>query len=186
MNEEIIIAGFGGQGVLSMGMTLAYSGMVEGKEVVWMPSYGPEMRGGTANCTVIVSDNKVSSPIINDYDAAIILNQPSMDKFESAVKPGGVLLYEANNIINPPTRTDISVFEIPANMEAVNLQNKKTMNMIMLGSYLGVKPIIPIDSILKALTQVLPERHHHLIPLNEKALRRGMELSKLPTEKEEA
>ena len=185
MNEEIIIAGFGGQGVLSMGMTLAYSGMVEGKEVVWMPSYGPEMRGGTANCTVIVSDNKVSSPIINDYDAAIILNQPSMDKFESAVKPGGVLLYEANNIINPPTRTDISVFEIPANMEAVNLQNKKTMNMIMLGSYLGVKPIIPIDSILKALTQVLPERHHHLIPLNEKALRRGMELSKLPTEKEE-
>ena len=186
MNEEIIIAGFGGQGVLSMGMTLAYSGMVEGKEVVWMPSYGPEMRGGTANCTVIVSDNKVSSPIINDYDAAIILNQPSMDKFESAVKPGGVLLYEANNIINPPTRTDISVFEIPANMEAVNLQNKKTMNMIMSGSYLGVKPIIPIDSILKALTQVLPERHHHLIPLNEKALRRGMELSKLPTEKEEA
>ena len=177
MNEEIIIAGFGGQGVLSMGMTLAYSGMVEDKEVVWMPSYGPEMRGGTANCTVVVSDNKISSPIINHYDTAIILNQPSMDKFESAVKPGGILLYEANNILNPPTRKDIQVCEIPANLEAVKLKNKKTMNMVMLGAFLGVKPIIPVESVLKALMKVLPERHHHLIPLNEQALKRGMDLS---------
>ena len=125
MNEEIIIAGFGGQGVLSMGMTLAYSGMVEGKEVVWMPSYGPEMRGGTANCTVIVSDNKVSSPIINDYDAAIILNQPSMDKFESAVKPGGVLLYEANNIIS--TIDIANIQDMPRQSDYDDIVTSKTL-----------------------------------------------------------
>lgn len=107
MTEEIIIAGFGGQGVLSMGMTLAYAGMVEEKEVVWMPSYGPEMRGGTANCTVVISDKKVSSPIINKFDTVVVLNQPSLDKFESAVKPGGRLLFETNNIITPPAREDI-------------------------------------------------------------------------------
>ncbi len=180
MNEELVIAGFGGQGVLSMGMTLAYAGMVEEKEVVWMPSYGPEMRGGTANCTVVLSDSKISSPIISSFDSAIILNQPSMDKFESAVKPGGVLLYESNNIINPPTREDISLYSVPANVEAVKLHNTKTMNMVMLGAFLGVRPVIPIESILVALEKVLPERHHHLIPLNEKALRRGMELIHQP------
>ncbi len=184
MNEEIIIAGFGGQGVLSMGMTLAYSGMVENKEVVWMPSYGPEMRGGTANCTVILSDKKVSSPIINQFDTAIILNQPSMDKFESAVKPGGVLMYETNNIINQPTRTDISIFSIPANMESVKLQNKKIMNMVMLGAFLSARPVIPLKSIIEALKKVLPERHHHLIPLNEQALIRGMELHKVAANSE--
>ena len=176
MNEEIIIAGFGGQGVLSMGMTLAYAGMVDDKEVVWMPSYGPEMRGGTANCTVVLSDQNISSPIINQFDTAIILNQPSMDKFESTVKPGGILLFETNNIINPPTRTDITVLSIPANVEAIKLNNSKTMNMVMLGVYLDAKPVIPISSILKALKKVLPERHHHLIPLNERALQRGIAL----------
>ena len=100
MTEEILIAGFGGQGVLSMGMTLAYAGMVEEKQVVWMPSYGPEMRGGTANCTVVISDEKVSSPIINSFDSVIILNQPSMDKFEESAKKGGRIIYEANNIKN--------------------------------------------------------------------------------------
>ena len=176
MNEEIIIAGFGGQGVLSMGMTLAYAGMVEDKEVIWMPSYGPEMRGGTANCIVVVSDDKVSSPIINKFDTTIILNQPSMDKFESAVKPGGSIVYEANNVMNPPTRDDAKVFKIPAAEEAKKLNNPRTMNMIILGAFLAVKPIIEISSILEALKKVLPKRHHHLIPLNEKALRLGMEL----------
>ena len=103
MKEEIIIAGFGGQGVLSMGKILAYSGLMEGKEVTWMPAYGPEQRGGTANVTVIVSDEKISSPILSKYDAAIILNQPSLEKFESKVKPGGVLIYDGYGIINPPT-----------------------------------------------------------------------------------
>ncbi|MFC1549740.1 2-oxoacid:acceptor oxidoreductase family protein [Candidatus Neomarinimicrobiota bacterium] len=176
MNEEIIFAGFGGQGVLSMGMALAYAGMVEDKQVAWIPSYGPEMRGGTANCTVIVSDDQVSSPIISRYDAAIVLNQPSLEKFEPAVKPSGFLLYEANNIIDPPTRKDISIYKIPAAIEADAIGNKKTMNMILLGSYLAIKPIIKIESILEALTKVLPERHHRLIPINETALRRGIEL----------
>ncbi len=177
MTEELIIAGFGGQGVLSMGMTLAYAGMIEDNQIVWMPSYGPEMRGGTANCVVVISDDKISSPIINTFDTAIILNQPSMDKFESGVKPGGNLLYEANNIINPPTREDISIYDIPANLEALKLNNAKTMNMIMLGAFLALRPVVTIESILEALKKVLPERHHHLIPVNEQALRRGMELT---------
>ena len=101
MKEEIIIAGFGGQGVLSMGKILAYSGLMEGKEVSWMPAYGPEQRGGTANVTVIVSDDKISSPILSKYDTAIILNQPSLEKFESRVKPGGILIYDGYGIINP-------------------------------------------------------------------------------------
>ena len=114
MKEEIIIAGFGGQGVLSMGKILAYSGLMEGKEVTWMPAYGPEQRGGTANVTVIVSNEKISSPILSKYDAAIILNQPSLEKFESKVKPGGILIYDGYGIINPPTRKDIHIYRIDA------------------------------------------------------------------------
>jgi 2-oxoglutarate ferredoxin oxidoreductase subunit gamma len=112
MKEEIIISGFGGQGVLSMGKILAYSGLMEDKEVTWMPAYGPEQRGGTANVTVIISDDKISSPILSKYDAAIILNQPSLDKFECKLKPGGILIYDSYGIINPPTRKDIKVYRI--------------------------------------------------------------------------
>ena len=104
MKQEIIIAGFGGQGVLSMGKILAYSGLMEGKEVSWMPSYGPEQRGGTANVTVILSDDRISSPVLNEYDIAIILNQPSMDKFENKVKKGGIIIYDASW----PTRSAIA------------------------------------------------------------------------------
>ena len=114
MTHEILAAGFGGQGVLSMGMTLAYAGMVEGKEISWMPSYGPEMRGGTANCIVIVSDSKISSPIVTTFDTVAAFNQPSVDKFEKAVRPGGLLLYDATSIIAPPTREDIQAAAIPA------------------------------------------------------------------------
>src|SRR5512136_765424 len=114
MNEEIIIAGFGGQGVLSMGKILAYSGIMQNMEVSWMPSYGPEMRGGTANVTVILSDERVSSPVLNTYDSAIILNQQSMDKFEEKVKPGGLLLYDTNGITRHPSRKDIRVCVVEA------------------------------------------------------------------------
>jgi 2-oxoglutarate ferredoxin oxidoreductase subunit gamma len=176
MNEELIIAGFGGQGVLSMGMTLAYAGMVEDKQVAWIPSYGPEMRGGTANCTVIVSDINVSSPIISSYDTAIVLNQPSLEKFESKVKPGGILIYESNNITTPPTRKDIDIYAIPAAIEADKLGNKKTMNMIILGAFLAKRPFVSVKSIMKGLSKVLPERNHHLLPVNEKALKHGMKL----------
>ena len=127
MTHEMLIAGFGGQGVLSMGMTLAYAGMIEGKEITWMPSYGPEMRGGTANCIVIVSDQRINSPIVTTFDTVIALNQPSLDKFEQAVKPGGLLLYDSTSTITPPTRTDIQVLGIPAGDEAVKLQNTKVL-----------------------------------------------------------
>jgi 2-oxoglutarate ferredoxin oxidoreductase subunit gamma len=176
MLEELIIAGFGGQGVLSMGMTLAYSGMIEGKEISWMPSYGPEMRGGTANCITILSDNKISSPILSSFDSAIVLNQPSMDKFASRVKPGGLLLYECGTILQPSTRTDIDIIGIAATTEALKLKNVRTMNMIMLGAYLYLRDVVKPESVLEALKKVLPEKYHHTIPVNEQALMRGEEL----------
>lgn len=179
MLEELIVAGFGGQGVLSLGMTLAYAGMVENKEISWMPSYGPEMRGGTANCMVIISDIKISSPIISCFDSAIVLNQPSMDKFAARIKPGGLLLYESGNIFKPSTRTDIDIIGIPATTEAFLMKNAKIMNMIILGAYLQLKPIVKHDAILEALKKVLPEKYHYLLVINEQALQKGAELVQL-------
>ncbi len=176
--EELIVAGFGGQGVLSLGMTLAYAGMVENKEISWMPSYGPEMRGGTANCIVILSENKISSPILSQFDSAIVLNQPSMDKFAPRIKPGGLLLYESGNIFKPSTRTDIDIIGVPATTEALMMKNAKTMNMIMLGAYLQLKPVVQNDSILEALAKVLPEKYHHLLPINRQALELGEALAR--------
>ncbi len=160
MKEEIIIAGFGGQGVLSMGKILAYSGLMEGKEVSWMPAYGPEQRGGTANVTVIVSDDKVSSPILSKYDTAIILNQPSLEKFENKVKPGGILIYDGYGIINPPTRKDIKVYRIDAMDAANEMNNAKAFNMIVLGGLLKLRPIVTLENVIKGLKKTLPERHH--------------------------
>lgn len=176
MKHEIIIAGFGGQGVLSMGKILAYSGLMEDKEVTWMPAYGPEQRGGTANVTVIVSDERISSPILSKYDIAIILNQPSLAKFENKVKPGGILIYDGYGIINPPTRQDIQIYRIDAMDEANERKMAKTFNMIVLGGLLKLCPVVSIDSVIKALKNTLPERHHHLIPMNEEAIRIGMDI----------
>jgi 2-oxoglutarate ferredoxin oxidoreductase subunit gamma len=176
MKEEIIISGFGGQGVLSMGKILAYSGLMEGKEVTWMPAYGPEQRGGTANVTVIVSDDRISSPILSKYDTAIILNQPSLEKFESKVKPGGTLIYDGYGILEPPTRKDIHIYRIDAMDAAAEMNNTKAFNMIVLGGLLKLHPIVTIESVLKGLRKTLPERHHHLIPMNEAAIRKGMEI----------
>jgi 2-oxoglutarate ferredoxin oxidoreductase subunit gamma len=175
--EEIILAGFGGQGVLSIGMALSYSAIIEGKETTWMPSYGPEMRGGTANCIVIISDEKISSPILTKFDSGIILNEPSLEKFEHSIKPGGFLFYEESTIIAPPTRKDIVCVKIPAISEAEGMKKKQVANMIMLGAFLEARPVVKIETVIKALTKVLPERHHHLIPLNEKAILRGKELA---------
>ena len=176
MTEELIIAGFGGQGVLSMGKILAYSGIMQDKEVSWMPSYGPEMRGGTANVTVILSDDRISSPILTRFDTAIVLNQQSMDKFESKVKPGGVLIYDGNGISHHPTRKDIEIYRIDANAESRKLGLKKVFNMVVLGGYLKVKPLVEFDNVIKGLKKSLPERYHHLLPDNEKAINRGMEI----------
>jgi 2-oxoglutarate ferredoxin oxidoreductase subunit gamma len=173
MTEEIIIAGFGGQGVLSMGKILAYSGIMQDQEVSWFPSYGPEMRGGTANVTVILSDTRISSPVLNEFDTAIILNQQSLDKFESKVKPGGTLLFDPNGIINPPTRTDINIFKIDATQIAAEKGQPKIFNMIVLGAFLKAKPIVQIENVKKGLEKSLPERHHKLIPMNIDALKMG-------------
>jgi 2-oxoglutarate ferredoxin oxidoreductase subunit gamma len=177
MTHEMLFAGFGGQGVLSMGMTLSYAGMIEGKEISWMPSYGPEMRGGTANCIVIVSDEEISSPIISSFDIVVALNQPSVEKFEHSVKSGGLLIYDSTNVITPPTRPDIQILPVPASEEAVKLKNTKIMNMILLGAVLDRAHVVTAESVAQALRKVLPERYHHLLPLNEQALRRGGELA---------
>jgi len=178
MTEEIIIAGFGGQGVLSMGKILAYSGIMQDQEVSWMPSYGPEMRGGTANVTVILSDDRVSSPVLQSYDTAILLNQQSMDKFESMVKPGGLMIYDPNGITHHPERDDIRIFQVEATEEAVLMKSPITFNMVVLGAYIKVNPVVDFDNVIKGLRKSLPERHHHLIPLNEKAIQRGMDIVK--------
>ncbi|HOJ18343.1 MAG: 2-oxoacid:ferredoxin oxidoreductase subunit gamma [Ignavibacteriales bacterium] len=175
-SEEIIIAGFGGQGVLSLGQMLAYSAMIENKEVSWMPSYGPEMRGGTANCIVIISDTRISSPIITKFDSAILLNQPSMDKFEKAVKPNGLIIYEESTVVSKPRRDDVKYIKIAALEEATKLNKKQVANMVLLGAFLELKPLVGIETILKALKTVLPERHHHTIPVNQNALTRGKEI----------
>jgi 2-oxoglutarate ferredoxin oxidoreductase subunit gamma len=179
MTEEILIAGFGGQGVLSMGKILAYSGIMEDKEVTWFPSYGPEMRGGTANVTVIISDERISSPVLNKFDTAIILNQQSMKKFEESVKPGGNLLYDPNGISQPPVRKDINIYKVEGTKTASEMGNPKVFNMIMLGSFLKVKPILKLDNVEKGLEKSLPERYHKLIPLNLEAIKKGQEILEL-------
>jgi len=178
MKEEIIIAGFGGQGVLSMGKILAYSGIMQDQEVTWMPSYGPEMRGGTANVTVVISDKRISSPIVNTYDTAIILNQQSLDKFEPMVKEGGLLIYDPNGITRHPVRKDINIYSIEAVEEAAKLGNAKAYNMIVLGAFLKHKPIVRMENVINGLKKSIPERHHHLIPMNEQAIEVGMEAAK--------
>ena len=174
MKEEIIIAGFGGQGVLSMGKILAYGGIMQDQEVSWLPSYGPEMRGGTCNVSVVLSDNKISSPILSKFDTAIILNQQSMDKFENQVTPGGLLIYDTNGITRHPERKDIRICRIDAVEEAAKLGNAKAYNMVVLGAYLKMKPVVTMDNVLKGLKKSLPPRRHNLIPMNEQAITVGM------------
>ena len=174
MKEEIIIAGFGGQGVLSMGKILADCAIMQDMEVTWMPSYGPEMRGGTANVCVIVSDRKISSPIVTKYDTAIVLNQQALDKFEHTVKPGGLLIYDPNGINNPPTRTDIKVCRIDAIDVAAKIGNAKVYNMAVMGAYLKIKPIVSYDNIDRGLAKCIPARYSDLISLNRQAIDEGM------------
>lgn len=176
MKEEIIIAGFGGQGVLSMGKILAYAGLISDKEVSWMPAYGPEQRGGTANVTVILSDKRISSPVLNIFDTAIILNQQSMNKFEEKVKPGGVLIYDPHGITHKPTRKDIRIYTVKAVEAAAEMDNTKSFNMIVLGAFLKIKPVVDVNSILEGIKKSLPSRHHHLLPMNEAALKKGIEI----------
>ena len=176
MLEELIIAGFGGQGVMSMGQLLTYAGMVEGKYVAFIPSYGPEMRGGTANCSVTVSDGEISSPIFNEPSSVIIMNQPSLEKFEPTVQPGGLLIINRSLVTKKATRSDIRVFEIDGSEHAEKLGNSKVSNIVILGAYLELTKVVSIDSIVESLKKVLPERRHNLIPVNRQALELGAEV----------
>lgn len=165
--------------MLSMGKILAYSGIMENKEVSWFPAYGPEQRGGTANVTVIISDEPISSPVVNRYDIAIVLNQPSLDKFEEKVKPGGVIIYDGYGIHKKVGRKDINVYRINAMDESMKMDNTKVFNMIVLGGLLKISPMVELENVMKGLKKSLPERHHKLLPMNEEAIIRGMELVQL-------
>jgi 2-oxoglutarate ferredoxin oxidoreductase subunit gamma len=176
---RVICAGFGGQGVMSMGQLLTYAGMLEGKEVSWLPSYGPEMRGGTANCAVTVSDNPVGSPLITgDATCAIVMNLPSLEKFEQEVKPGGKILVNSSLIEKKVERNDVEVHYIPANDIAAELGNPKVANMIMLGAYLKADSTVEIDSVLEAFKKVFGPSKEKFVPLNKAALEKGADAIK--------
>jgi 2-oxoglutarate ferredoxin oxidoreductase subunit gamma len=170
---EIIIAGFGGQGVLVLGQMITYSGMIEDKAVSWFPSYGPEQRGGTCNCSVVVSEEEIGSPLVTAPSAAIVMNVPSFDRFEPRVAEGGILIYNSSLIDKQSQRDEIRTIAVPANEIADELGNARVANMVMLGAFIEATKLIKIESVEKALKEVLSERHHHLIPLNMQALERG-------------
>jgi 2-oxoglutarate ferredoxin oxidoreductase subunit gamma len=175
MQTEIIISGFGGQGVLFAGQLISYAAMGIGREVTWIPSYGPEMRGGTANCTVVVADEEIGSPFVKNPEAVIVMNLPSLDKYESLVKPGGVMVVNTSMVNREVERKDIKVVYIQGNEIAEELGDKRMTNMVMLGGMLANHPFLKIEDIEKALREHLPEKHHKLLPMNYKALRKGAE-----------
>ena len=174
MEQRIMIAGFGGQGVLLMGQLIAQGAMDEGKFVSWLPSYGPEMRGGTANCSVVVADEPVGSPVVTEPDVAIIMNKPSLISFEKAVKPGGVLLYNTSLIDQAPTRTDIKVIGVACNDIAAELGNARVANMVMLGAYCQAAELIALESIEEAMRHKLGAKKEKMIPVNRLAIEKGM------------
>ncbi len=172
--EKIIMAGFGGQGVMSMGQLLTYAGMLEDKQVSWLPSYGPEMRGGTANCSVIVSDNLIGSPIITqDATAVIVMNLPSLVKFQNNLIKGGKLLINSSLIEEKTEREDVEAYYIPANEIANEIGNPRVANMVMLGAYLELTNIVSEDSAIEGFRKVYGPKREHLLPLNQQALQKG-------------
>lgn len=173
MTEQLIIAGFGGQGIMSMGQMITYAGMTEGKNVSWLPSYGPEMRGGTANCNVIIADKTVASPIVTEATTAIVMNKPSFDKYEGAVEKDGILLINSSLIDKKSTRDDIKVYYVPASDIALELGNARIANMVMLGAYLKLTQVVSSGTVLEALKKVLGKAKANLIPINEEALEKG-------------
>ena len=175
MQKEIIIAGFGGQGVLFGGQVLTYAAMDAGKEVTWIPSYGPEMRGGTANCTVVIADDEIGSPLVKNPPLVIALNLPSFDKYEEVLAPGGTLIVNQSMVDRGAKRTDIKVILVPCNEIAEEIGDKKLMNMVAVGALLTALPELTIQDIEKALEGHLPARHKHLLPKNYEALKRGYE-----------
>lgn len=180
MQNEVIVSGFGGQGVLFAGQLLSYAAMDSGLEVTWFPSYGPEMRGGTANCTVIIADEEIGAPIVKNPRAAIVMNLPSLDKYEDLVKPGGVLVVNTSIVDRPVKRTDITVVRVPGNEIAEKLGNHRLANMVVLGGLLANLEVVPIDALKKALQEHLPARHQKLLPANMQAIDEGAACEVIP------
>ncbi len=174
LDEQVIIAGFGGQGVMMMGKLLAHAGMIEHRHVTWLPSYGPEMRGGTANCHVIVSEHQIGSPVIAESTATIAMNLPSLDKFERVVKPGGLLLINSSLVERTPTRTDVNILEIPVNDMANQQGSLRVANMVMLGAYVALSHVVKKETIIAALQEVLGATKQHLLGINVRALEEGI------------
>lgn len=177
LNEKkynaILLAGFGGQGILSMGQFLAYAGMLEGKEVSWVPSYGPEMRGGTANCLITIADDEIDSPVFDTPDNVIVMNRPSLEKFEDRVRPGGILIVDSSMVDRPVKRKDIDAYAIPAKEIANDLGNVKTANMVLLGALLELTGVVSRDSLIDCLKEVLPPSKQRNADINKQALTKG-------------
>jgi len=171
--QEIIIAGFGGQGILSAGRLLAHAGMLEGKNVSWLPSYGPEMRGGTANCHVIISDDPVGSPILNSATTLIVMNGPSLDKFENLVVKDGLIIADSSLVHRKSNRNDVKYIGIPATQIASDMGNSTYAGIILLGKLIGSTGIVSKENFENALKKVLPGKYHHMIPEEMKALEIG-------------
>lgn len=177
MNKEILIAGFGGQGILFSGKFLAYEGLIDGKEVSWLPSYGPEMRGGTANCSIILSDSAVGSPIVSNPDILIAMNLPSLDKYENETKQGGQIFVDSSLIDRKVERSDVETYYIPATKLASDEGLSGLANMIMIGHMIAKSGIIPEENIEKAMQKVVPAAKQNMFDLNMKAVKLGFEYS---------
>jgi 2-oxoglutarate ferredoxin oxidoreductase subunit gamma len=175
MTTKVIMAGFGGQGVVLMGTLLSYSAMVEGKHTTFFPSYGAEMRGGTANCSVVVSDDEIASPVVNQPDCIVAMNIASLEKFEGRVKPGGTIFVNSSLVDRKVERDDVDEVRIPANDIAEELGNARAANMVILGGLLKKTGAVKVDAVIGCLEKVLSERAMALLDLNKKALRRGFE-----------
>lgn len=170
---KIIISGFGGQGILLMGRLLACAANSIGKHTSWLPSYGPEMRGGSANCMVVISSKPINSPLVTEPTTLVAMNRPSLDKFEPKIKEGGLLFINKDVINREIARKDIEVIKVPTDTIAYKLGNNKVVNMVMLGTYLGYTELIPLGLVVDNLKKVIPQYRQHLLGLNEKALKEG-------------
>jgi len=186
MQTEIILAGFGGQGIMFAGQILSYAAMDAGKQVTWIPSYGPEMRGGTANCTVVIADEEIGSPVVKNPDAALVMNLPSLDKYEPTVKPGGVLVINASMVDRASQRTDITAVSIPCNEIAEEMGSPRLANMVAAGALLAALPVLTLADLEAALNNHMPGRHKHLLPKNVEALAKGAEFARKEIAKQAA
>ena len=177
MKQSIVFSGFGGQGALFAGQVLTYAAMDNGHNVTWIPSYGPEMRGGVARCTVIISDGEIGSPLVRSPDVAVVFNNPSMEKFQNELQPGGLLILNSSMINVPVERDDITVIQVPGNAIAIEMGDVRMTNMVLLGAMLAANPVVKLEEAGQALRDHLPERKQHLIAPNIKVLQRGYQIA---------